>query len=59
VTEISLIDEAGERLLAEMQSNGADFFVTGVEHKHLVANLSANGSGTVRRRIEDLGGGRS
>jgi len=57
--EVTFIDEAGERLLAEMHRSGAHFLVTGVEHKHLLANLDGDGSGTVRRRMERLGGERS
>lgn len=57
--EVTFIDEAGEQLLAEMQAAGADFVAAGVEHKHLLAGLNANGSRTVRRRMEHLSGGRS
>jgi hypothetical protein len=57
--EVTFIDEAGEQLLVEMQGAGADFVVAGVEHKHLLANLGASGSRTVRRSMERLGGGRS
>jgi hypothetical protein len=32
--EVTFIEEAGERLLAEMQSAGADLVAKGVEHKH-------------------------
>jgi hypothetical protein len=56
--EVTFIDEAGEQLLAEMQNAGADFVATGVEHKHLLANLNGTGSRTLRRRMENLGGGR-
>jgi hypothetical protein len=56
--EVTFIDEAGEQLLAEMQSAGADFVPTGVEHKHLLAGLKNGGVGSVRGRIEYPGGGR-
>ena len=54
--EVTFIDEAGEQLLAEMQSAGADLVATGVEHEHLLAILNHGGGGSVRR--EYLGGGR-
>lgn len=39
--DVTFIDDAGERLLAEMDHAGAELLVSGVEHKHLVANLRA------------------
>ena len=56
--EVTFIDEAGEQLLAEIESAGAEFVAAGVEHKHLLANLKAGTKRTVRRSIEHLGGGR-
>jgi hypothetical protein len=56
--EVTFIDEAGEQLLAEMHSAGAELVATGVEHKHLLASLKTGGVGSVRRGIEYLGGGR-
>ena len=57
--EVTFIDEAGEQLLAEMQSAGADFVATGVEHQHLLANLNGERRRSVRRCVQHLGGGRS
>lgn len=37
--EVTFIDQAGETLLAEMRSAGAEFIVRGVEHQHLLATL--------------------
>ena|ERR1700733_4919646 len=37
--EVTFIDEAGETLLAEMRSAGAELIATGVEHQHLLATL--------------------
>lgn len=37
--DITFVDEAGERLLAEMQAAGTEFIAAGVENKHLVADL--------------------
>jgi hypothetical protein len=55
--DVTFIDEAGEQLLAEMQSAGAEFVAAGVEQKHLLANLGTNMGRTVRRRLEHLRGG--
>ena len=56
--QVTCIDEAGEHLLAEMQSSGADFVATGVEHRHLLANLRGGDAGAVRRNLKHLCGGR-
>jgi hypothetical protein len=54
--EVVFIDEAGERLLAEMESAGAQLVAAGVENKHVIATLR-NGSGRpLRRWLEDLCG---
>jgi len=37
--EVTFIDEAGEKLLAEMRGAGAELIATGVEHQHLIAML--------------------
>lgn len=37
--EVTFIDQAGEKLLAEMRSAGAELIATGVEHQHLLATL--------------------
>jgi hypothetical protein len=37
--EVTFIDQAGEKLLAEMRSAGAELIATGVEHRHLLATL--------------------
>jgi hypothetical protein len=55
--DVTFIDEAGEQLLAEMQSAGAEFVAAGVEQKHLLANLKTDIGRTVRRRLEHLRGG--
>ncbi|MBV8903264.1 MAG: hypothetical protein JOZ22_06465 [Acidobacteriia bacterium] len=55
--DVTFIDEAGERLLAEMASSGAELVAAGVENKHVIASLnkSENGAGgSLRRRLEDL-----
>jgi hypothetical protein len=50
--DVTAIDESGEALLAEMQRAGAEFLAAGVEYKHLVANLNAQGKQTLRRRLD-------
>jgi hypothetical protein len=37
--QVTFIDQAGEKLLAEMRSAGAELIATGVEHQHLLATL--------------------
>jgi hypothetical protein len=42
--ELTFIDEAGETLLADMRSAGAELVATGVEHKYLLATLDSHKS---------------
>jgi hypothetical protein len=37
--EVTYIDQAGEKLLAEMRSDGTELIATGVEHQHLLETL--------------------
>jgi anti-anti-sigma regulatory factor len=37
--EVTFIDQAGQKLLAEMRGAGARLVATGVEHQHLIAML--------------------
>jgi hypothetical protein len=53
--DVTFIDEAGERLLAEMQSAGTEFIAAGVENKHLLASLRNKHNRPLRRSIECLG----
>ena len=46
--EVTFIDEAGETLLAEMRSAGAELIATGVEHQYLLATLDNRKSPSVR-----------
>jgi hypothetical protein len=46
--EVTFIDQAGEKLLAEMRSAGAELIATGVEHQHLLAMLDNHTSSTAR-----------
>ena len=54
LTQVTFVDEAGETLLAEMQSAGAEFVAAGVAIKHLVASLKNNGERALRRGAVDL-----
>ena len=55
--DVTFIDELGECLLEEMQRAGSELLASGVEHKHLIANLKSEGSGALRRSLEHLCGG--
>ncbi len=39
LTDVTFIDESGERLLSEMRSNGVEFVAAGVDTTHLLQNL--------------------
>jgi hypothetical protein len=47
--DVTFIDAAGERLLAEMASAGTEFVAAGVETRHLVANLKQTGERTLQQ----------
>jgi hypothetical protein len=55
LTDVMFIDEEGERLLAEMESAGAEFVAAGVENKHLLSSLKQKGKRPLRRSMEHLG----
>jgi len=44
LSDVTFIDDAGERLIADMLSAGTEFIATGVANKHLLENLQ-NGGG--------------
>jgi ABC-type transporter Mla MlaB component len=46
--EVTFIDQAGETLLAEMRSAGAELVASGVEHQHLLATLDHRTSPAAR-----------
>jgi hypothetical protein len=52
--DIIFIDEAGERLLAEMEIAGTELVAAGVENRHLIATLKHTAGRPLRRRLEDL-----
>lgn len=55
LSDVTFIDEGGERLLADMRQAGVDFVATGVETKDLVDNLKPGGEQHLRRLVK--GGG--
>ena len=54
--DVVFIDEAGERLLAEMETAGTELVAAGVENKHLIATLRNGSDRSLRRTLEDLCG---
>ena len=54
--EVTFIDDAGEKLLAEMENSGAELVAAGVENKDVVASLKNGASRSLRRRLADLCG---
>ncbi|HTB11575.1 MAG TPA: hypothetical protein VK752_08390 [Bryobacteraceae bacterium] len=53
--EVTFIDEAGETLLAEMRSAGAELIATGVAHQYLLATLNHHKSPPARRTAPEGG----
>jgi|SRR5579871_5789130 len=51
LSDVTFIDESGEKLLAEMRGAGVEFVATGVETRHLIENLKSNGEKTLRRLV--------
>jgi hypothetical protein len=52
--EVIFIDEAGEKLLAEMATSGTKLVAAGVENKHIIATLCNGANHPPRRTPEDL-----
>jgi hypothetical protein len=50
--EVTFIDEAGERLLAELESLGAELVAAGVDNQHLIATLKNGRGHSLRRALE-------
>jgi hypothetical protein len=55
LSDVTFIDETGERLLSEMERDGAEFVAAGVETKHLLKHLKGKGERPLRRIITPLG----
>jgi hypothetical protein len=54
LSDVTFIDEDGERLLSEMRGAGVEFVATGIETKHLLQNLKSRGERPLRRLIGPL-----
>jgi hypothetical protein len=54
--DVTFIDEAGESLLAEMQTAGTELVAAGVDHKHLIATLRSEAGRPLRRTLDDCWG---
>jgi hypothetical protein len=54
LSEVTFIDESGERLLSEIGGAGAEFVAAGVETKDLLKNLKGKGERPLRRFIAPL-----
>lgn len=57
LSDVTFIDESGEKLLSEMRRAGAEFVAAGVATKHLLKNLRTRGERPLRRRIAPLTNG--
>ena len=57
LTDVTFIDESGEKLLSEMRNAGTTFVAAGVETKYLLENLKAKGDRPLRRFIGPLSRG--
>jgi hypothetical protein len=51
LSDVTFIDEEGEKLLSEMRSAGVEFVATGVETKYLLENLKGRGEKSLRRLV--------
>lgn len=51
LSDVTFIDESGEKLLSEMRTGGTEFVARGVDTKHLLENLRAKGERPLRRFI--------
>jgi hypothetical protein len=45
LSDVTFIDQSGEKLLSEMSSDGAEFIAVGVETKHLLETLHVTKNG--------------
>jgi anti-anti-sigma regulatory factor len=54
LSDVTFIDESGEKLLWEMRRAGTEFVARGVATKHLLKNLGTRGERPLRRCIAPL-----
>src|SRR5580698_634117 len=55
LTDVTFIDESGERLLSEMRGKGVEFVAAGVDTKHLLEDLKGQEARPLRRFIAPHG----
>jgi hypothetical protein len=55
LSDVTLIDERGERLLGELKDQGAEFVARGVYTRHLLENLRTNKEERSRLQLTDDG----
>ncbi len=51
LSDVTFIDEGGEKLLCEMRASGVKFVATGIETKHLIENLRSKSVKSLRRLV--------
>lgn len=51
LSDVTFIDEEGERLLSEMTKAGVEFLAGGVATRHLLENLKGKGERPLRRLV--------
>ena len=51
LSDVTFIDESGEKLLSEMRREGAEFVAAGVDTRYLLKNLKDKGDRPLRRFI--------
>jgi hypothetical protein len=54
LSDVTFIDESGEKLLSQMRSDGVEFVAAGVDTTHLLTHLKAEGERSLRRCIAPL-----
>jgi len=51
LSDVTFIDEDGEKLLSDMRAEGVEFVATGVATRHLIENLKPRGERPLRRLV--------
>ena len=51
LSDVTFIDESGEQLLSEMRAGGVRFEATGIDTRHLIANLKKKSARPLRRLV--------
>jgi hypothetical protein len=57
LSDVTFIDEAGEKLLREMGDQGVEFVAKGIETRHILDNLAARERPQLRRYLGPRGEG--